>query len=583
MSFSVYDTFSSLGKPNPMAATNGAPLSGRDRTVLQTRGIDPDGAIARARGYRTVSADEAQDAGFVGSNARAGLLIPIYNLAGEIDGYMLRPHDPVVDPKTGKSRKYLFAAGKTPALGGTPAGTVLAESRTHQLRENLDTPVIVTESMIKGDSILSHADRDVYTLSIHGTWNWSVNGAPSPELRNIPWRRKQGDRVVFRRQVILVPDSDYATKPEVAFAWWTFGRMLQDRNADVRIFHLPTAADGSKLGPDDALVSGAVTVAQMIDGSVPLGEMPQHAQSAPSWRTDPDHMITEQARHIWQLEELIVNPFLTPNEKVAMVQALRNAVVPNATRDDDGMVEISPIKISNDARPTDKTRDDYEEFARSPLNPDGTPWYMRRSTVSSVTKSLASKIDNVQAFKAVTKVVRNPGDPSPRRESSVLVKPDNVISILVAANAYRPGTAKPRTYKTTPPCPHCGEVHGKTIVTICGTHDDPGCGAITEKEVPAILPEHHPDPVNTKNVFTDSHSDTHLSSPAGGPIVKSSQKMCLPADEPDTPLMPTCDYGLAPGEKCGNPTEDWITGGYGSKHLCEYHAELTRNGGRRSA
>lgn len=396
----------------------------------------------------------------------------------------------------------MWRTGHTPALGGPPTGTPEWEDRTHRLREDLDTPVIVSESILKGDSVLSHAKTDVYTLSIHGTWNWSFNGAPTPELRNIPWRRKQHQRIVFRRLVILVPDSDYAIKPEVAFAWWTFGRMLQDRGADVRIFHLPAATDGSKLGPDDALVSGVATVAQMIEGAVPLGEMPAHVQSAPSWKTDPEHVIAEQARHIWQLEELVINPFLTPNEKVAMVQALRNSVAPNVTKDDDGMVEISPIKISNDARPTDKTRDDYEEFARSPLNPDGTPWYMRRSTVSSVTKSLASKIDNVQAFKTVTKVVRNPGDPSPRRESSVLVKPDNVLDLLVAANAYRPDTAKPRTYKTTPPCPHCGEVHGKTIVTICGTHDDPGCGAITEKEIPAILPEYHSDPVNTIFVKT---------------------------------------------------------------------------------
>lgn len=495
MSLSVYDNLSQ----EKHSVSNGAPLSGFDRDVLRVRGIDPDGSVARARGYRTVSAEQARSYGF-GSNSRPGLLIPIYNLAGEIDGYMLRPHEPVVDSKTGKERKYLFPFGKTPPPGGTPAGTPETEEWTHKLREDLDTPVIVTESMIKGDSVLSHADRDVFTISIHGTWNWVDDGAPSPTLRNVKWRRKQGERVIQRRVVVLVPDSDYAIKPEVAFAWWTFGSILRDKNADVRIFHLPTAADGSKLGPDDALATGVVTVEQMLTEAVPLGEIPEHALAAPT-NSDKERIAQLEAKLaranalISAQARLLKSPDLKDKQRALGYSALTMAAH-KASRgevDEEGRVELSAAEISNDWRPKPPAGEPTPE-----TNQDGSRPLARRETVKRTIQEL-SDAGALDVVMMPTVRTHTNGDRYP--DTAILVRPDDLPGALInLANYRREKTRKP--YTRQEPCSHCGEVHSRTRVDYCD-----GCGGETaRKHIPVPDADRPVDELEPDKLDTLKHS-----------------------------------------------------------------------------
>ena len=557
-SVSITDNFTSPG----------APLTGIDRDVVRVRGIDPDGAIAHARGLRTVKTEGARQHGFDG-NSRPGLLIPIYNLAGEHDGYMLRPHKPVVDPDTGKSRKYLFVKGTAPALSGPPAGTPEWEARTHKLREDLDTPVIVTESMLKGDSVLSHADRDVYTLAIHGTWNWGTDGAPMPALRNIPWRRKKGERVVKRRLVVLVPDSDYATKWEVAFAWWTLGDMLRDKNADVRIFHLPTAPDGSKLGPDDALAQGIVTVAQMIEDAVPLPNVLPSRLDLSKPQDDKDMEIArlkaDNARKdalISALVHVAVSPDLNRAQAIPGIRALVTAhyKLSQGKADDAGRAPLSSREIANDWRTAEEPDIDY--------NPtDGSRPFMQCSRV----KSQMEKLRDTGAISLETREVLRPRPGAiPYKDTEYLVRVDDLPSALIQLADYRKPERKKPTAPT--PCKHCGGFHGKTVITVCGTDDDRGCGAITRKEIP-VQPFETLDTLKTLDISTSANfeeiENEDTGSDSSSPLTNCLQT--LKRQEPDAPIVTRCDYHIGGGETCGDPTEEWDTG-YGSHHLCEHHA-----------
>ena len=65
-------------------------LSTADAHVLIDRAVSPD--VAAMRGYRTVTAEQAQESGFSPSQARSGLEIPRRNTQGIIDDCaQLRP------------------------------------------------------------------------------------------------------------------------------------------------------------------------------------------------------------------------------------------------------------------------------------------------------------------------------------------------------------------------------------------------------------------------------------------------------------------------------------------------------------
>jgi hypothetical protein len=97
-------------------------LSEHHRHMLEVESaIDP--SIIAARGYRSVTADEARRYGFVDGQARAGLIIPVHTTDGKIAGYVLRPDNPRIriakrakkDPRRVIENKTLSSTSGLPA------------------------------------------------------------------------------------------------------------------------------------------------------------------------------------------------------------------------------------------------------------------------------------------------------------------------------------------------------------------------------------------------------------------------------------------------------------------------------------
>ena len=133
-------------------------LSESHRLMLEVESaIDPD--IIAARGYRTVTTQEARQYGFEGEQARAGLLIPVHTTDGKIAGYVVRPDNPRIrvskrgskDPMTGDRKqeviKYEWPAKKEPRVDCPPTCFPQLKDPT--------IPLWITEGQKKGDALAS--------------------------------------------------------------------------------------------------------------------------------------------------------------------------------------------------------------------------------------------------------------------------------------------------------------------------------------------------------------------------------------------------------------------------------------------
>ena len=201
--------------------------------ILRSRGIHPD--VARERGYRSVTViRDAKRVGFAESQCMLpALLIPLYNVAGEIAGYQLRPDTPRV--RDGKPIKYESPARSAPQLDCPP--------RARRWVLDPEQSLVVTEGSLKADSA---ASRDIACLAIAGVWNWR-----SPDviaaLDQIPLKG---------RTVYLAFDSDWRRKPAVEQALRRFAAVLRQRGALVYAIDLPESVPGQKVGVDDYLAAG---------------------------------------------------------------------------------------------------------------------------------------------------------------------------------------------------------------------------------------------------------------------------------------------------------------------------------------
>lgn len=182
-----------------------------DVQVLRSRAITS--SVAAAGGFRTITASEATSFGFP---AHAGLLIPSYNTQGEIQRYQLRPHHPAIDPKTGKSRKYLWRKGSRQSIDVPPAS--LSALRV------VEIPIIVTESGLKAAAIVSAMEAAgigsmaYAVIAVAGVYGWRSEKMPLSDFNDIPW---QG------RPVYIAFDSDALTNPHVTSARWGLSEFLR--------------------------------------------------------------------------------------------------------------------------------------------------------------------------------------------------------------------------------------------------------------------------------------------------------------------------------------------------------------------
>ena len=545
-----------------------AGIDPRDVEVLRSRAIPPH--IAAARESRTITADEARDYGFP---PIAGLLIPSHNTQGEVERYQLRPHTPPIDPESGKPRKYLWPTGSRQSID-VPPGCL------EDLR-NVEAPLIITEAPLKADALVSGLEAaglsGIAVAAVAGVYGWRSADMPLSDHGDIPLKRREGERIRYRRRVYLAFDSDASTNPNVARARWEYAHYLRRRGARVKYLEVPAAADGGKQGIDDALAAGC-DLSELIRTAYPAPDiMPVIDPDA-----DPDPEISEldQLRaentalraHVSILTQTLVTPHVNAKTKALVIRiaAEARAKASKGEADPNGRVMLSTAEISNDwRRATPKG-----ETTPAINHTDGSVPIMKRGTV--LTAARAARDLGLIDFEE-RKVKREHANGNAYQDTEILITPPvSIAEALRPVATYRPAEITPRPYRKQDPCPHCGEVHARTVIkqTMCGTEEDPGCGAILSETIvtlpipPANDPEATPEqraaleeitaarPVTSTQNVEVQEVDMFPPSPAG------SNELSPGNVEVTTAAPPAGDMGTStlsvqvPGSdrcKCGAP------------------------------
>jgi hypothetical protein len=194
--------------------------------LLIESAIAPD--VATARGYRSViDKSDLAGLGFPGYQRRVpALVIPVWNIYGEIETYQLRPDVP--RKRKGKAIKYETRAGSRMLLDVPPG-----------VRPHLDDPSIplwITEGIRKADSGVS---RGLAIIALLGVWNWKGTNAKGGKTVLSDW-----DSIALNGRTVYVAfDSDAATNRQVATALNRLGQFLRRRNARVRYVRLDARQD----------------------------------------------------------------------------------------------------------------------------------------------------------------------------------------------------------------------------------------------------------------------------------------------------------------------------------------------------
>jgi hypothetical protein len=214
-----------------------AHLADHHRALLTASAISED--VAGERHYFTVNtkADLARMGFGRAQQLAPGLVIPLWNVAGEPAGYQLRPDEPRANG-TGKPIRY-----ETPAR---QPNVVDVPPRVRPMLGDPTVPLIVTEGCRKADA---GAARGLCVVSISGVYGWRGTNGQGGKVALADWEQI----ALNGRKVLLAFDSDAMEKVEVHEALARLRSFLLSRKAEVRIGYLPTAPNGAKVGLDDWL------------------------------------------------------------------------------------------------------------------------------------------------------------------------------------------------------------------------------------------------------------------------------------------------------------------------------------------
>ncbi len=255
-----------------MTAATYAGVRPADVPVLSSRAISPE--VAAQRGTRTVTAAEAVSYGFRGAQARSGLIIPQHNTQRLAERFQLRAHEPRLDGD-GKPRKYEWAAGVGLVLDVPPA--------SQPFLSDVGVDLGITESALKGDAIQSAiAPGELCVIDVSGVWGWRSNKHPLSDFNDIPFCEVRHGRIVRRRRVTVLFDSDTRTNPNVQRARCELTAFLRRKGADVRWCDLPPDSAGEKQGIDDALAAGYVLADLLAEAYVPPADLAEPEPDAPT-------------------------------------------------------------------------------------------------------------------------------------------------------------------------------------------------------------------------------------------------------------------------------------------------------------
>ncbi len=185
------------------------PLSDRHRRMLEAdSAIAPE--VIQSRGYQTISdLQELLELGFQSYQViTPGLLVPLYDMWGNVSSYQYRPDNPRKDTD-GKTVRYETRGGHRQVLDANP---ILGE----RLRDPSE-PLIVIEGARKADAVIS---KGYAAVALSGVWCWRKDGVQLPEWEDIR---------LYGRKVFVAFDSDTKTNPQVLRALKGICEFLHER------------------------------------------------------------------------------------------------------------------------------------------------------------------------------------------------------------------------------------------------------------------------------------------------------------------------------------------------------------------
>ncbi len=254
---------------------------------LIPRGVALD--VARQRGYESVSSDDGINRRLPGKGWSASvqkqyelpnqwaLTIPLFELDSrrKPQSWQIR----LDTPRVSDGRKAKF---ETPGGGGRGRGEGLIPiPEVHPSQRSAviepSTVLVVTEGVVKGDSMISAlhrenaADRFAVT-SITGVWMGFESGSKRDDGRDSLMGAFVDRIPLDGRQVVLVWDADARSNPGVAQPLLRFARLLESSGAKVRVARIEPLNGDAKAGVDDHLAAGAAII-PILDDADPLASV----------------------------------------------------------------------------------------------------------------------------------------------------------------------------------------------------------------------------------------------------------------------------------------------------------------------
>ncbi len=170
--------------------------------------------VAILRGYRSIERKTAlEQLGFSKQQRSVpGLLLPVWNVFGQLATYQYRPDQPRV--KDSKPLKYGTPFGTRTVLDVPPmACPWIADPKR---------PLFITKGIKKADAMVS---RGLCCIALLGVWNWRGTNEWGGKTALADW-----DAIALNaREIYIVFDSDIMTKPAVRMALGRLKVFLESR------------------------------------------------------------------------------------------------------------------------------------------------------------------------------------------------------------------------------------------------------------------------------------------------------------------------------------------------------------------
>ena len=179
--------------------------------------------VIAARGWESITAEQAEKYGFAAEQKRSGLLVPSWGPDKELKGHQLRADDPRL--RDGKPVKYDTPFGQGNFLDINPL-----------MVESVKTPgsqIFITEGAKKVDAC---ASQGIPCIGIKGIWSWRGRNDYEATTALGDWH----DIAIKNNYFFIAFDSDIRTNSKIAAAAKELKSFLDYKQAkSVKIIYLP--------------------------------------------------------------------------------------------------------------------------------------------------------------------------------------------------------------------------------------------------------------------------------------------------------------------------------------------------------